>query len=95
MPPSARDARPCRRARGTRDHAAERAGRSPPKMAAPAALLALIGAWSFLGSHINWPHGVLTMLALAGGWTALMLAVKGEEARPALSPPASAGTTPG
>jgi hypothetical protein len=47
----------------------------------PGAVLVIGGAWSFLDSHIFWPRGVLTMLALALGWAALTLA-----ARPAISP---------
>jgi len=33
--------------------------------------LVLAGAWTFRTSHIFWPRGVLAMLALAAGWTAL------------------------
>jgi hypothetical protein len=41
--------------------------------AIPGAVLIIGGAWSFLDSHIFWPRGVLTMLALAVGWAALGL----------------------
>lgn len=34
-------------------------------------VLVLAGAWTFRTSHIFWPRGVLAMLALAAGWTAL------------------------
>jgi hypothetical protein len=39
--------------------------------ALPGSVLIIGGAWSFLDSHIFWPRGVLTMLALAIGWAAL------------------------
>ena len=42
------------------------------------AVLIVPGAVVFLGSHIYWPDGVLTMLALAVGWTALAVAVTRE-----------------
>lgn len=42
------------------------------------AVLVVPGAIVFLGSHIYWPDGVLTMLALAVGWTALAVAVTRE-----------------
>jgi hypothetical protein len=42
--------------------------------ALPGSVLIIGGAWSFLDSHIFWPRGVLTMLALAVGWAALAMA---------------------
>lgn len=36
--------------------------------AVPAALITVGAAWSFLDSHIYWPVGGLTMIALAVGW---------------------------
>lgn len=39
--------------------------------AAVAAVLVVAGAWSFRSSHIFPPRGVLTMIALAIGWSAL------------------------
>lgn len=63
--------------------AAVAAVRRSGRAAAPGALLALVGAWYFLGNHIYWPRGVLAMLALAGGWTAVMLTVTaGRRGRP-------------
>jgi hypothetical protein len=47
--------------------------------ALPGAILTLGGAWSFFDSHIFWPRGVLTMLALAAGWAALALASAANE----------------
>lgn len=41
------------------------------RAALPGALVVLGAAVSFLDSHIYWPRGVLTMLALAVGWAAL------------------------
>jgi len=43
-------------------------------LAVPGALLVVGAGWSFLNSHIYWPRGGLTMLALAIGWVALILA---------------------
>jgi hypothetical protein len=43
-------------------------------LAVPGALLVVGAGWSFLNSHIYWPRGGLTMLALAVGWVALILA---------------------
>jgi hypothetical protein len=43
-------------------------------LAVPGSLLVVGGGWSFLSSHIYWPRGGLTMLALALGWAALVLA---------------------
>lgn len=45
--------------------------------AIPGAILVLAGAISFLDSHIYWPRGVITMVALAAGW-ALLLATQPE-----------------
>jgi hypothetical protein len=47
-------------------------------IAFPGAVLTVGGAWSFLDSHIFWPRGVLTMLALAIGWAALALVLPTE-----------------
>jgi hypothetical protein len=38
------------------------------------AIFAVVGAWSFLTSHIYWPFGVATMVMLAIGLTLLALA---------------------
>lgn len=57
--------------------------------ALPGALLVTWAAWSFLGSHIYWPVGVLTMIGLAIGWTALVLL-----APPLTRPAAAAGAPP-
>lgn len=35
-------------------------------------VLVLAGGVSYLTSHVYWPEGVLTMLALAAGWTSLV-----------------------
>lgn len=43
--------------------------------AAIPALIVLVGAMSFLSSHIYWPDGVFTMLALAIGWTSLVFVI--------------------
>jgi hypothetical protein len=40
--------------------------------AVPGAVLVVGGAISFLNSHIYWPRGVITMLALAAGWMLLL-----------------------
>jgi hypothetical protein len=40
--------------------------------AVPGSVLVVAGAASFLTSHIYWPRGVLTMLALGLGWAALV-----------------------
>lgn len=56
--------------------------------ALPGAVLVVAGAWSFLGSHIYWPVGVLTMIALAVGWTALITVT----AEPGTSRPLDTGT---
>ncbi len=42
--------------------------------ALPGATVVVAASWSFLGSHVYWPFGVLTMLGLALGW-GLLLAV--------------------
>ncbi len=42
--------------------------------AVPGGLLLIAGAISFLNSHIYWPRGVLTMVALTAGWGLLELA---------------------
>lgn len=59
--------------------------------AVPGAVLVAGGAISFLDSHVYWPRGVLTMLVLAVGWTALAWAVY---RRPAAAPaPVAAGVS--
>jgi hypothetical protein len=42
--------------------------------AAPGAVIVVAAAVSFRDSHIFWPRGGLTMIALAIGWVALLLA---------------------
>jgi len=42
--------------------------------AVPGAVLVVAAAVSFLDSHIYWPRGVLTMIALALGWMGLVWA---------------------
>lgn len=64
--------------------------------ALPGALLVVVAGASFLGSHIYWPDGVLTMVALAVGWTALLFAVVrtgrlGGEPAPHAARPVAAG----
>lgn len=44
-------------------------------LAVPGTLLVLGGAWFFRHGHITWPQGGLSMVALAAGWLALLLAV--------------------
>lgn len=46
------------------------------RRAIPGAVFALGGAYGFMQNHIYWPEGVLSMLALAVGWTLLVLAVR-------------------
>lgn len=41
--------------------------------AIPGAAIVVAAAVSFLGSHIYWPTGGLTMIAFAAGWTALLV----------------------
>lgn len=64
----------------------------PP--AAPAGLIVVLAALSFLTSHIYWPTGVLTMVSLAVGWTLLALAARSPAAeagwRAGESPPTAA-----
>ena len=43
-------------------------------LAAVGALFAVVGAWSFLTSHIYYPYGVATMVMLALGHTLLLVA---------------------
>jgi hypothetical protein len=43
--------------------------------AAPGAVIVIAAAVSFRDSHIFWPRGGLTMIALAIGWTALLPAL--------------------
>jgi hypothetical protein len=59
--------------------AAAGALRRHPVATAPGALLALVGTALFLLTHIYWPYGVLAMLALAAGWTAVILAMTTEQ----------------
>lgn len=40
--------------------------------AVPGAVVVVLAAVSFLGSHVYWPAGVVTMLALAVGWGLLL-----------------------
>jgi hypothetical protein len=51
------------------------------------AVFAVVGAWSFLTSHIYWPFGVATMVMLAIGHTLLVVAAT----RPARRAAAPAG----
>jgi hypothetical protein len=44
------------------------------------AVIVVGAAVSFLGSHIYWPDGVLTMIALAVGWAALVVAMANRSA---------------
>lgn len=50
-------------------------------VALPGAVLVLGGAVAFLTSHVYWPEGVLAMVALAVGWTALAWLVRDRAAR--------------
>jgi len=60
-------------------------------LAALGAVFAVVGAWSFLTSHIYWPHGVATMVMLGLGHTLLAVAA----ARPAVGrPPVGASAAP-
>ena len=43
-------------------------------LSVPGSVVLLVAAWSFLGSHIYWPVGVLTMLGLAVGFGLLVVA---------------------
>lgn len=46
--------------------------------ALPGAVVVVLAAVSFLGSHVYWPVGVLTMLGLALGWGLLVATVGGD-----------------
>lgn len=46
--------------------------------ALPGAVVVVLASVSFLGSHVYWPAGVLTMLGLAVGWALLLLASPGD-----------------
>lgn len=59
--------------------------------AAPGALLLLAGSVSFIHSHIFWPRGVITMLALAAGMFLLSLA--GPVPEPATAEPSLADSS--
>jgi hypothetical protein len=43
--------------------------------AAPGAVFVVAAAFSFLDSHVYWPRGGLTMIVLAIGWVALVMAL--------------------
>jgi hypothetical protein len=64
--------------------------------ALPGALLVVGAAWSFLGSHIYWPAGGLTVLAMAAGWSWLVLALhrRPGAGTPAGGPPALGAPLP-
>jgi len=52
-------------------------------LAALGAVFAVVGAWSFLTSHIYWPFGVATMVMLGLGHTALAVAAaRSDRSRP-------------
>ena len=53
--------------------------------------VAVAGAWSFLTSHIYYPYGVATMVALAVGHTALAVATARRGPAPGDRAPAPAG----
>jgi hypothetical protein len=40
----------------------------------PGAVLALLGAYGFMENHVYPPWGVLSMLAIAGGWAGMLIA---------------------
>ena len=48
--------------------------------AIPGAALAFAGAYGYMQEHVYWPAGVLSMFALAAGWTLMLLVIKPEEA---------------
>ena len=41
---------------------------------------AFAGAYGYMQEHVYWPAGVLSMFALAAGWTLMLLVIKPEEA---------------
>lgn len=51
------------------------------------AVFAVVGAWSFLTSHIYWPFGVATMVMLAIGHTLLVVAATRPAATSSVGPP--------
>lgn len=60
-------------------------GRAPGPwrlLAALGAVFAVVGAWSFLTSHIYWPYGVATMVMLGLGHTLLAVAAARRPAGP-------------
>ena len=50
----------------------------------PAVLLVVGGAWSFMDSHVYYPRGFLTLLALAVGWGLLAYAVNESKPSPSV-----------
>ena len=54
--------------------------------ALPGAVLVVAAAWSFLGSHIYWPVGGLTVLAMAAGWAWLVIALHRQRTAGAAAP---------
>lgn len=58
------------------------------------ALFAVVGAWSFLTSHIYWPFGVATMVMLGIGHTAMALAATRRTGPTARRAPADAAAPP-
>ncbi|MEJ7635834.1 hypothetical protein [Aeromicrobium sp.] len=43
---------------------------------APGTVLLLAGSYGFMEEHVYWPGGVLSMLAIAAGWAALLIALR-------------------
>ncbi|GAA4919454.1 hypothetical protein EV188_103244 [Actinomycetospora succinea] len=60
-------------------------------LAGVGALFAVVGAWSFLTSHIYWPYGVATMVMLGIGHTAMALAATRRTSPTARRAPAAPG----
>ncbi|MDX6275949.1 MAG: hypothetical protein QOJ72_77 [Nocardioidaceae bacterium] len=44
--------------------------------AAPGTALTIGGAYGFMENHVYWPGGVLSMFAIAAGWSLLLLALR-------------------
>ncbi|MCW2830184.1 MAG: hypothetical protein JWP31_876 [Aeromicrobium sp.] len=42
----------------------------------PGALIAVGGSWGFMEEHVYWPGGVLSMAAIAIGWTWMLVALR-------------------
>jgi len=62
--------------------------------ALPGAVVVVLAAVSFLGSHVYWPVGVLTMLGLALGWGLLLVPVRGGvHSSPPVAPELLAGSS--